>query len=114
MQGDLPWDEKDFRYLVMTVAGVGSFLLYLLYRDNGREITWKDFVHRYIGRGVVRRGRGSRRRSVCEPRKSNLWWLKVCVRVSQVDRLEVINKQYVRVFLEPGVDADTVRWSAAR
>lgn len=54
-QGDFPWDEKDFRYLAVAAAGAGSTLLYLYFRDNGREISWKDFVHRYLGRGVVRR-----------------------------------------------------------
>lgn len=53
-QGDVPWDEKDFRYLALTAAGVGSAVLYFYFRDNGREISWKDFVHRYISRGVVR------------------------------------------------------------
>ncbi|XP_071315548.1 mitochondrial inner membrane m-AAA protease component AFG3L1-like isoform X1 [Trachinotus anak] len=74
-KGDFPWDEKDFRYMAITVAGVGSALLYFYFRDSGREISWKDFVHRYLGRGLV-------------------------------DRLEVINKQYVRVILVPGADAD--------
>lgn len=55
LQGDIPWDEKEFRYLAVTAAGLGSVLLYLYFRDNGREISWKDFVHRYISRGVVRR-----------------------------------------------------------
>uniref|UniRef100_A0A7N8WNI6 AFG3-like AAA ATPase 1 n=1 Tax=Mastacembelus armatus TaxID=205130 RepID=A0A7N8WNI6_9TELE len=75
LQGDFPWDEKDFRYMAVTVAGVSSILLYFGFRDSGREISWKEFVHRYLGRGVV-------------------------------DRLEVINKQYVRVILVPGADAD--------
>ncbi|XP_061631023.1 AFG3-like protein 1 isoform X2 [Phyllopteryx taeniolatus] len=72
-KGDFPWDEKDFRYLAVTVAGAASALLYVYFRDNGREISWKDFVHRYLGRGIV-------------------------------DRLEVVNKQYVRVILVPGGD----------
>lgn len=59
LQGDVPWDEKDFPYLAVTAAGLGSVLLYLYFRDNGREISWKDFVHRYISRGVVRRWGGS-------------------------------------------------------
>lgn len=54
LQGDFPWDEKDFRYMAVTVAGVSSILLYFYFRDSGREITWKEFVHRYLGRGVVR------------------------------------------------------------
>ncbi|TKS73875.1 AFG3-like protein 1 [Collichthys lucidus] len=75
-KGDFPWDEKDFRYLAVTMAGVTSVLLYLYLRDNGREISWKDFVHRYVSRGMV-------------------------------ERLEVINKQYVRVILVPGADTET-------
>uniref|UniRef100_A0A669CJQ5 AFG3-like AAA ATPase 1 n=1 Tax=Oreochromis niloticus TaxID=8128 RepID=A0A669CJQ5_ORENI len=53
-KGDFPWDEKDFRYVAITVAGVSSALLYFYFRDTGREISWKDFVHRYLGRGKVR------------------------------------------------------------
>ncbi|KAM4572500.1 mitochondrial inner membrane m-AAA protease component AFG3L1 isoform 2-T2 [Odontesthes bonariensis] len=75
-KGDVPWDEKDFRYMMFTVAGISSALLYFYFRDNGREISWKDFVHRYLGRGLV-------------------------------DRLEVVNKQYVRVILVPGADSET-------
>uniref|UniRef100_A0A674NC50 AFG3-like AAA ATPase 1 n=1 Tax=Takifugu rubripes TaxID=31033 RepID=A0A674NC50_TAKRU len=74
-QGDVPWDEKDFRYLLVTAAGLTSVLLYFYFRDNSIEISWKDFVHNYVSRGVV-------------------------------ERLEVINKQYVRVILQPGADTD--------
>uniref|UniRef100_A0A8C5F4I1 AAA+ ATPase domain-containing protein n=1 Tax=Gadus morhua TaxID=8049 RepID=A0A8C5F4I1_GADMO len=74
LQGDMPWDEKDFRYMAVTVAGVTSALLYFLFRDTGREISWKDFIHRYLGRGMV-------------------------------ERLEVVNKQFVRVVLAPGADS---------
>nr|XP_020449085.1 AFG3-like protein 1 [Monopterus albus] len=52
-KGDFPWDEKDFRYMAVTVAGVSSVLLYLYFRDSGREISWKEFVHRYLARGMV-------------------------------------------------------------
>lgn len=52
-QGDVPWDEKDFQYLLVTVAGLTSILLYFYFRDNSREISWKDFVRNYVGRGVV-------------------------------------------------------------
>uniref|UniRef100_A0A8C6MH01 AFG3-like AAA ATPase 1 n=4 Tax=Nothobranchius TaxID=28779 RepID=A0A8C6MH01_NOTFU len=75
-KGDFPWDEKDFRYLMVTLAGLGSLLLYLYFKDNGREISWKDFVHRYLGRGLV-------------------------------ERLEVVNKQFVRVILVPGTDIES-------
>nr|XP_055047829.1 AFG3-like protein 1 [Misgurnus anguillicaudatus] len=73
LQGDVPWDDKDFRYILITAGGVASVLLYLYLRDPGREITWKDFVHRYLGRGLV-------------------------------ERLEVVNKQFVRVILVPEAD----------
>lgn len=52
-QGDVPWDEKDFRYLLVAAAGVASLLLYVYLRDEGREISWKDFVRSYVSRGVV-------------------------------------------------------------
>ncbi|XP_056097009.1 AFG3-like protein 1 [Rhinichthys klamathensis goyatoka] len=74
LQGDVPWDDKDFLYALVMAGGVVSLLLILYFRDPGREITWKDFVHRYLDRGLV-------------------------------ERLEVVNKQFVRVILVPGVDA---------
>ncbi|XP_059391831.1 AFG3-like protein 1 [Carassius carassius] len=74
LQGDVPWDDKDFRYILITMGGIASVLLYLYLRDPGREITWKDFVHRYLDRGLV-------------------------------ERLEVVNKQFVRVILVPGADS---------
>lgn len=40
--------------MAVTVAGVSSILLYFYFRDSGREITWKEFVHGYLGRGLVR------------------------------------------------------------
>uniref|UniRef100_A0A8C6MHD3 AFG3-like AAA ATPase 1 n=1 Tax=Nothobranchius furzeri TaxID=105023 RepID=A0A8C6MHD3_NOTFU len=61
---------------MVTLAGLGSLLLYLYFKDNGREISWKDFVHRYLGRGLV-------------------------------ERLEVVNKQFVRVILVPGTDIES-------
>ncbi|XP_013890063.1 AFG3-like protein 1, partial [Austrofundulus limnaeus] len=51
-KGDFPWDEKDFRNLLITVCGVSAVLFYLYFRDSGKEITWKDFVHRYLARGL--------------------------------------------------------------
>lgn len=53
VQGDFPWDEKDFQYLALGAAGVSATLLYLYFRDRGKEITWKDFIHRYLDRGLV-------------------------------------------------------------
>ncbi|XP_041048106.1 AFG3-like protein 2 [Carcharodon carcharias] len=75
-KGDLPWDDKEFRYLAVGIAGLFSGFVYFYYRDPGREITWKDFVNYYLARGVV-------------------------------DRLEVVNKQFVRVIFTPGTTTDT-------
>uniref|UniRef100_UPI00398ED2E6 mitochondrial inner membrane m-AAA protease component AFG3L2-like n=1 Tax=Pristiophorus japonicus TaxID=55135 RepID=UPI00398ED2E6 len=74
-KGDLPWDDKEFRYLAVGIAGLFSGFMYFYYRDTGREITWKDFVNYYLTRGVV-------------------------------DRLEVVNKQFVRVIFTPGTTTD--------
>ncbi|GCB68636.1 hypothetical protein scyTo_0010429 [Scyliorhinus torazame] len=74
-KGDLPWDDKEFRYLAVGIAGLLSGFMYFYYRDPGREITWKDFVNYYLARGVV-------------------------------DRLEVVNKQFVRVIFTPGTTTD--------
>ncbi|XP_078526343.1 mitochondrial inner membrane m-AAA protease component AFG3L1-like [Lissotriton helveticus] len=78
-KGDFPWDDKDFRYLAILVAGFASGFLYLYFRDNGKEITWKDFVHYYLAQGLV-------------------------------DRLDVVNKQFVRVVPAPGVSSDKYVW----
>ncbi|XP_015223771.2 mitochondrial inner membrane m-AAA protease component AFG3L1 [Lepisosteus oculatus] len=78
-KGDFPWDEKDFRYLAIVIAGFSSGFLYFYFRDTGKEISWKDFVHYYLARGLV-------------------------------DRLEVINKQFVRVILAPGLRSSEVSY----
>uniref|UniRef100_A0A6Q2Z2R3 AAA+ ATPase domain-containing protein n=1 Tax=Esox lucius TaxID=8010 RepID=A0A6Q2Z2R3_ESOLU len=51
-KGDIPWDEKDFRALAVVLVGFSSVALYYQFRDTGKEITWKDFVHRYLAKGL--------------------------------------------------------------
>lgn len=75
-KGDFPWDEKELRNIAITVAVVSSALLYFSFRHRNREISWKEFVHHYLGRGLV-------------------------------ERLEVFNKEKVRVILILGADTDT-------
>uniref|UniRef100_A0A667XRM0 AAA+ ATPase domain-containing protein n=1 Tax=Myripristis murdjan TaxID=586833 RepID=A0A667XRM0_9TELE len=72
-QDEFPWDEKTLRNIAIGVAGMGSAFLYFYFRETGVEISWRDFVHHYLGRGLV-------------------------------DRLEVINKQYVKVIPANGVN----------
>ncbi|KAI1904214.1 hypothetical protein AGOR_G00003370 [Albula goreensis] len=78
-KGDIPYNEKDFQYLAIALAGMSSAFLYLYFRDTGKEITWKDFVHYYLARGLV-------------------------------DRLEVVNKQFVRVIPVPMENASDVSY----
>nr|XP_032627294.1 AFG3-like protein 1 isoform X3 [Chelonoidis abingdonii] len=75
LKGEFPWDDKNFVYLAVMGAGAAVGFLYFFWRDPGREINWKHFVHYYLARGLV-------------------------------DRLEVVNKQFVRVVLVPGVSSE--------
>lgn len=53
-QGDIPWDDKEFRmYFLWTALFWGGVLFYFLFKSSGREITWKDFVNNYLSKGVV-------------------------------------------------------------
>jgi len=54
-QGDVPWDDKEFRlYLLSGAAFWTSVTYYFLFRDGGREVTWKDFVNNHLSQGMVR------------------------------------------------------------
>lgn len=54
-QGDVPWDDKEFRMFVLSgVAFWTTVTYYFFFRDGGREVTWKDFVNNYLSKGVVR------------------------------------------------------------
>ncbi|XP_008299957.1 AFG3-like protein 2 [Stegastes partitus] len=71
-KGDVPWDDKEFRmFFLGGVTFWFTVTYYFLFRDGGREVTWKDFVNNYLSKGVV-------------------------------DRLEVINKRFVKVVFSPG------------
>ncbi|TFK12265.1 methionine-R-sulfoxide reductase B2, mitochondrial [Platysternon megacephalum] len=71
-KGDFPWDDKEFRFYIMSSSIFWATLMYYsFFRNSGREITWKDFVNNYLSKGMV-------------------------------DRLEVVNKRFVRVIFTPG------------
>ncbi|XP_026555200.1 AFG3-like protein 2 [Pseudonaja textilis] len=71
-KGDFPWDDKEFRYYFISTSLFWSLVIYyVMFRNSGREITWKDFVNNYLSKGVV-------------------------------DKLEVVNKRFVRVIFIPG------------
>ncbi|KAM3876988.1 mitochondrial inner membrane m-AAA protease component AFG3L1-like [Diretmus argenteus] len=52
-QDDFPWDGKTLRNVTIGAAGMASAFLYFYFREIGIEISWKDFVHHYLGRGLV-------------------------------------------------------------
>ncbi|XP_072318303.1 mitochondrial inner membrane m-AAA protease component AFG3L2 isoform X2 [Eucyclogobius newberryi] len=71
-KGEIPWDDREFRmYLLSGAAFWFTVGYYFLWRDGGREVTWKDFVHSFLLKGAV-------------------------------ERLEVVNKRYVKVVFSPG------------
>ncbi|XP_053570877.1 AFG3-like protein 2 [Bombina bombina] len=71
-KGEVPWDDKEFRfYFIASAAFWAGVTYYFFFRSSGREITWKDFVNNYLSKDVV-------------------------------DRLEVVNKRFVRVIFTPG------------
>ncbi|KAL7984416.1 hypothetical protein Chor_002986 [Crotalus horridus] len=72
MKGDFPWDDKEFRYYFISTSLFWSVVIYyVIFRNSGREITWKDFANNYLSKGIV-------------------------------DKLEVVNKRFVRVVFIPG------------
>lgn len=75
-KGDFPRDEV-LRALFFCTVTTGCVFLYYYYKNVNREISWKDFVHQYLSRGLV-------------------------------ERLEVVNKQYIRVILSPEADTNYV------
>lgn len=53
-QGDVPWDDKEFRMFFLTgLAFWISVAYYFLFRDGGHEVSWKEFVDNYLSKGVV-------------------------------------------------------------
>ncbi|KAM8762428.1 mitochondrial inner membrane m-AAA protease component AFG3L1-like isoform 2-T2 [Acanthopagrus schlegelii] len=52
-QEDFPWDERVVRNVVIGAAGMTSAFLYFYFRETGVQISWKDFVHLYLNRGLV-------------------------------------------------------------
>lgn len=52
-QEDFPWDEKVLQNLAIGAAGMTSAFLYFYFRETGVQISWKDFVHHYLSRGLV-------------------------------------------------------------
>lgn len=55
LQGDIPWDDKEFRMFLLSGAAFWTTITYYFFlREGGREVTWKDFVNNYLSKGAVR------------------------------------------------------------
>ncbi|XP_038557425.1 AFG3-like protein 1 isoform X1 [Micropterus salmoides] len=52
-QDEFPLDEKALRNLGIGAAGMTTAFLYFYFRETGVQISWKDFVHHYLSRGLV-------------------------------------------------------------
>ncbi|XP_048385531.1 AFG3-like protein 2 isoform X3 [Stegostoma tigrinum] len=52
-KGDIPWDDKEFRFYFLAGAAFwATVAYYIFFRNVGREITWKDFVNNYLSKGI--------------------------------------------------------------
>uniref|UniRef100_A0AAQ5XIL2 AAA+ ATPase domain-containing protein n=1 Tax=Amphiprion ocellaris TaxID=80972 RepID=A0AAQ5XIL2_AMPOC len=76
---DFPLDKNAVWNLGVGAAGMASAVLYFNFREKGVQISWKDFVHHYLSRGLV-------------------------------SHLEVVNKQYVKVFPAHGVNTSEANY----
>uniref|UniRef100_UPI0037E9B7C0 mitochondrial inner membrane m-AAA protease component AFG3L1-like n=1 Tax=Semicossyphus pulcher TaxID=241346 RepID=UPI0037E9B7C0 len=52
-QEDFPLDAKAVRNFAIGAAGMTSAFMYFYFRETGVQISWKDFVHHYLNRGLV-------------------------------------------------------------
>ncbi|XP_029000049.2 AFG3-like protein 1 isoform X2 [Betta splendens] len=50
---DFPLDETTLRNVAVGAAGMASAFFYFYFRKTGVQISWKDFVQRYLSRGLV-------------------------------------------------------------
>ncbi|XP_053722328.1 AFG3-like protein 1 isoform X2 [Synchiropus splendidus] len=53
IQDNFPLDEKTTRNLAVGAAGMGFAFLYFNLKETGVQISWSDFVNRYLSTGVV-------------------------------------------------------------
>ncbi|XP_051919439.1 LOW QUALITY PROTEIN: AFG3-like protein 1 [Hippocampus zosterae] len=52
-QDHFPLDERALWNLAIGAAGMASAFFYFYFGETGIQISWKDFVHHYLSRGVV-------------------------------------------------------------
>ncbi|KAM9765827.1 mitochondrial inner membrane m-AAA protease component AFG3L1-like isoform 2-T2 [Menidia menidia] len=76
---EFPLGEVRVRNLAVGAAGMATAFLYFQLRETGVQISWRDFVHHFLSRGLV-------------------------------GHVEVVNKQYVKVFPAYGVNSSKVNY----
>uniref|UniRef100_A0A8C8DX44 AAA+ ATPase domain-containing protein n=1 Tax=Oryzias sinensis TaxID=183150 RepID=A0A8C8DX44_9TELE len=54
-QEDFPLDRRAFQNLAVGAAGMATAFVYFHFRETGVQVSWKDFVDRYLSRGLVGR-----------------------------------------------------------
>ncbi|XP_061133158.1 AFG3-like protein 1 isoform X1 [Syngnathus typhle] len=52
-QERFPMDKKAVRNFAIGAAGMASAFFYFYFRETGFQISWKDFVHHYLRKGLV-------------------------------------------------------------
>ncbi|KAK9542682.1 hypothetical protein VZT92_000522 [Zoarces viviparus] len=52
-QDGFPLYNKAVQYFAIGAAGMTSAFWYFYFRETGVQISWKDFVHHYMNRGLV-------------------------------------------------------------
>lgn len=105
-QEEFPWDQKTVYNFSIAAAGMASAFTYFYLRETGVQISWKDFVHYYLSRELV---------GLTVVINVGAFWSffffftkLLFVLPTQVDHLEVINKQYVKVIPAQGVNTSEV------
>lgn len=50
---EFPWDRRTVYNLAIGAAGMVAAFTYFYFRETGVQISWKDFVHYFLSRGLV-------------------------------------------------------------
>lgn len=101
-QEDFPLDRRAFQNLAVGAAGMATAFVYFHFRETGVQVSWKDFVDRYLSRGLVRDMEHFIFTFVSVSTQY------VLVISAQVGRMEVVNKEYVKAFPADGVNSSEV------
>lgn len=113
-------NDPNSKVLLGILTGIGLVSLVGLYQTQYREITWKEFLSLYLTRNIVSNSICwffFLMNSICFLICWNCYFVCVVLRIQyifvcmyfllQVEKLEVINKKWVRVKLLSGSQVDS-------